>query len=106
MHAYSIYTRFAYAQVEANRPANPLDEDVQRRVNPTPEPPMTRTTIGTRAASLYPIFALECNAVGWVSDYRVEVAGGHFPHDIAAVAVMEGDPLDYLAATHTSPLSL
>ncbi len=38
MHAYSIYTCFAYAQVEADRPANPLDEDIQRRVNPEPKP--------------------------------------------------------------------
>lgn len=71
MHAYSIYTRFAYAQVEANRPANPLDEDVQRRVNPTPEPLMDQGNI--------PLIKLTPDRV---------------------------HPLDYLAATHTSPLSV
>lgn len=45
MHAYSIYTRFAYAQVETNRPANPLDEDIRRRVNPTPKPLMDQGNI-------------------------------------------------------------
>jgi len=38
MHAYSIYTSFVRAQVETARQAKPLDEDVQRCVNSTPEP--------------------------------------------------------------------
>lgn len=45
MHAYSIYTRFVRAQVETDRPANPLDEDVQRRVNPEPKPLMNQGDI-------------------------------------------------------------
>lgn len=42
MHAYSIYTRFVRAQVETARQAKPLDEDVQRRVNPEPKPLMNQ----------------------------------------------------------------
>ena len=44
MHDYSIYTPNAGAQVETNRPAKrrarALNEEVERRVDPTPEPLM------------------------------------------------------------------
>ena len=63
MHAYSIYTRFVRAQVETDRPANPLDEDVQRRVDPAPEPLMNQGDIPLVKLTPDRVHALHCGGL-------------------------------------------
>lgn len=67
MHDYSIYTPNAGAQVETNRPAKrrarALNEEVERRVDPTPEPLMNQGNIPLVKLTPDRIHALHCGGL-------------------------------------------
>lgn len=67
MHDYSIYTANAGAQVETNRPAKrrarALNEEVERRVDPTPEPLMNQGNIPLVELTPDRVHALHCGGL-------------------------------------------
>lgn len=67
MHGYSIYTPNACAQVETNRPAKrrarALNEEVERRVDPPPEPLMNQRNIARVELTPDRVHALHCGGL-------------------------------------------
>lgn len=67
MHGYSIYTANAGVQVETNRPAKrrarALNEEVERRVDPAPEPLMNQRDIALVELAADRVHALHCGCL-------------------------------------------
>lgn len=67
MHDYSIYTPNAHAQVETNRPAKrrarALNEEVERRVDPTPKSLMNQGNIALVELTPDRVHALHCGGL-------------------------------------------
>lgn len=67
MHGYSIYTPNARVQVETNRPAKrrarALNEEVERRVDPAPEPLVNQGNIPLVELTPDRVHALHCGGL-------------------------------------------